>query len=201
MKKWLILGLLALAIVTTIWAQGIRISELKGERDRYRENTDVLLSEVESYKVRDSLNVVRTGVLELRLSEFERYRAEDAALIKELRGKNRDLSSLVTAQTRTINELRAIPKDTVIIVDSIPVQAKSVEIHNEWFDFRGVLTDTEFTGELENREALMIANTITYKRFLGFLWKTKRVDDIQVDVVSKNPHTTIISVDAIEIKK
>lgn len=201
MKKWIFILIAAIALSVVIWAQASRIGQLRDERDRYRQNSDVLLTEVEQYKVNDSLNASRVGVLELKIAEYERYRAEDASLIRSLTGKNRELQNIVTSQTSTITELRATPKDTVIIIDSIPVPAKTVEMHNEWFDFWGVITEDDFTGRLKNREALVVANTVTYKRFLGFLWKTKQIEDIQTNVVSKNPNTTIISVDAIEIKK
>lgn len=86
MKKYLIIAAIALAVaaVVTIWVQRSRINQLTGERDKYRTNTETLLQDVFRYQTKDSLNAAKVGVLELKLSEFEKYRASDAELIKTL---------------------------------------------------------------------------------------------------------------------
>ena len=53
--------------------------------------------------------------------------------------------------------------------------------------------------QISNRESLKIVETVKYKRFLGFLWKTNKVKSRQVDVVSQNPATSIVNVDYISI--
>lgn len=108
MKKYLIIAAIALAVaaVVTIWVQRSRINQLTGERDKYRTNTETLLQDVSRYQTKDSLNAAKVGVLELKLSEFEKYRASDAELIKTLQTKNRELERVTTTQMETINELR-----------------------------------------------------------------------------------------------
>lgn len=178
------------------------IQNLRHERDRYQHNTEVLMSDVEFYKVQDSLSAAKVENLELTLKEFQRFRSEDAALIKSLQKKNRDLASVNKTQSETIIALRSIPKDTVIITkDSLIVPAVKVHSGDDWYDFDGLLTKDEFTGTLRNRDSLVVAETVKYKRFLGFLWKIKEVKDRQVDVVSKNPHTNIMGVEYVTISK
>lgn len=63
------------------------------------------------------------------------------------------------------------------------------------------LFEWEFTGTFENRDSLLVAETVKYKRFLGFLWKTSKVKDRKVDVVSKNPHTKILGVEFTTIRE
>lgn len=203
MKKWVYIVIAAaiLAVVAIIWGQSARITQLKDERNRYERNTETLLSDVEHYRVRDSLNAARVQSLELTVKEYERYRADDAALIKELKQRNRDLAAVNKTQSQTIIELRAIPRDTVVIRDSVRVPAVSVHCGDAWFDFDGLLTEKEFTGTLANRDSLVIAESVKYKRFLGFLWKTRKVKDRQLDVVSKNPHTEIMEIEHVVIEK
>ena len=178
-----------------------RIDRLTAERDRYKGKTETLLSDVETYKIRDSLNAARVLSLELTVKEYERFRAEDAELIRSLKAKNRDLSAINKTQSQTIIELSAVPHDTVIIVrDSIQVPAVAVHCGDAWFDFDGLLSKEQFTGTLDNRDSLMIAETVKYKRFLGFLWKTRKIEDRQLDVVSRNPHTTILGLEYVVIK-
>lgn len=198
--KGIVCGIV-IAVLTTITVQHRRIERLTAERDRYKGNAETLFSDVETYKVRDSLNAARVQGLELTVKEYQKFRAEDAALVKELTTKNRDLSVINKTQAETIIELRAAAKDTVIIRDSVPVPAMALHCGDAWFDFDGLLADGEFTGTLSNRDSLVLAESVRYKRFWGFLWKTKKVADRQLDCVSKNPHTRIIGIEHIVIEK
>ena len=204
MKTWVKIAVLAVVIITAaiavIWVNRT-IDRLTAERDRYKGNTETLLSDVEHYRVRDSLNAARVQSLELTVKEFERFRAADAALIKELKQRNRDLAAVNKTQSQTIIDLRAIPRDTVVIRDSVRIPAVAVHCGDAWFDFDGLLTEKGFTGTLANRDSLVIAESVKYKRFLGFLWKTRKVEDRQLDVVSKNPHTELMGVEYVVIER
>lgn len=177
------------------------IENLRQECSRYRHNTETLLGDVEFYKVQGLLSAARVEDLELTIREFRRFRSEDAALIESLQRKNRDLASVNKTQSETIIALQAIPRDTVIIRDSVPVHAVKVHCGDAWYDFEGLLTQEEFTGELQSRDSLLVAETVRYKRFLGFLWKTRSVKDRQIDVVSRNPHTQIMGIEHITISR
>ena len=189
------------AILSALYFQHRRIEQLRGERDRYQHNTEMLLSDVETYNVRDSLSAARVQSLELTVKEFERFRANDAKLIRELKAKNRDLAAVNKTQSQTIIDLLAIPRDTIIIRDSIPTPAVAVHCGDVWFDFNGLLMADKFTGTLTNRDSLVVAESVQYKRFLGFLWKTNKVKNRRMDVVSKNPHTIIMGVEYVVIEK
>ena len=180
---------------------GVQAHKGKADAERYRANTETLLSDVERYRVRDSLSAARVQSLELTVKEFERFRAEDAALIKELKQRNRDLAAVNKAQAQTIIDLWAVPRDTVIIVrDSIRVPAVAIHCGDAWYDFDGWLTEGQFTGVLKNRDSILLAETVKYHRFLGFLWKTNKVDERTLQAVSRNPHTTIENLEHILIE-
>ena len=206
MKKYLIIAAIALAVaaVVTIWVQRSRINQLTGERDKYRTNTETLLQDVSRYQTKDSLNAAKVGVLELKLSEFEKYRASDAELIKTLQTKNRDLERVTTTQMETINELRATVRDSVVYLpgDTVTTVLRCVDIVEPYFELHGCATpDGQFTGTHINRDSLLIAETVQYKRFWGFLWKTKKIKNREIDVVSKNPATRILGVEFVTIEK
>lgn len=201
-KKWIIVAVVILAAAIAVILVDRKIDRLTAERDRYKGNTETLLSDVETYRVRDSLNAARVQSLELTVKDYERFRSEDAMLIKSLQRKNRDLASVNKTQSETIISLQSVPKDTVVITkDSLIVPAVRIHSGDAWYDFDGLLTKEEFAGTLRNRDSLVVAETVKYKRFLGFLWKTKQIKDRQVDVVSKNPHTEILGVEHITISK
>lgn len=206
MKKYLIIAAIALAVsaVVTIWVQRSRINTLTGERDKYRTNTETLLQEVSRYQTKDSLNAAKVGVLELKLSEFEKYRASDAELIKTLQTKNRELERVTTTQMETINELRATVRDSVVYLpgDTVTTVLRCVDIVEPYFELHGCATpDGQFTGTHINRDSLLIVETVQYKRWLGFLWKTKKIKNREIDVVSKNPATKIWGVEFVTIEK
>lgn len=206
MKKYLIIAAIALAVaaVVTIWVQRSRINQLTGERDKYRTNTETLLHDVSRYQTKDSLNAAKVGVLELKLSEFEKYRASDAELIKTLQTKNRELERVTTTQMETINELRATVRDSVVYLlgDTVTTVLRCVDIVEPYFELHGCATpDGQFTGTHINRDSLLIVETVQYKRWLGFLWKTKKIKNREIDVISRNPHTKIMGVEYIEIEK
>lgn len=201
MRRRLIVAAVMAAVLVVIVLQGLSVRRIKSERNRYERNTESLLLNVEQYKIRDSLHAARVQSLELTVKEFERFRADDAALIKELKQRNRDLAAVNKTQSQTIIDLRAIPRDTVVVRDSVKVPAVAVHCGDAWFDFDGLLTEKEFTGTLANRDSLVIAESVKYKRFLGFLWKTRKVENRQLDVVSKNPHTKIMGIEHVIIEK
>lgn len=205
MKKYLIIAAIALAVaaVVTIWVQRSRINQLTGERDKYRTNTETLLQDVSRYQTKDSLNAVKVGVLELKLSEFERYRASDAELIKTLQTKNRELERVTTTQMETINELRATVRDSVVYLpgDTVTTVLRCIEYSDKWVDFDGCIKNNTFSGKIITRDSLLITETVQYKRWLGFLWKTKRIKNREFDIVSKNPHTKITGFEVITIEK
>lgn len=203
MKKYLILAAIIMAVAVAFWVQQSRIKSLTAERDKYRSNTETLLQDVRTYQTKDSLNAAKVGNLELKLSEYKKYRADDAALIKSLQTKNRDLQRVTTAQMETINELRANVRDSIVYLpgDTVTTVLRCIEYSDKWVDFDGCIINNTFSGKIINRDSLLIAETVQYKRFWGFLWKTKKIKNREIDVVSKNPSTRILGVEFVTIEK
>lgn len=193
-----------MAVAAAFWFQQKRINNLTEERDKYRSNTEILLQDVKTYQTKDSLNAIKVGNLELSLAEYKKYRADDAALIKSLQTKNRDLQRVTTAQMETINELRANVRDSIVYLpgDTVTTVLRCVDIVEPYFELHGCATpDGQFTGTHINRDSMLIVETVQYKRWLGFLWKTKKIKNREIDVVSKNPATKILGVEFVTIEK
>ena len=199
LKRILIAVAAIVVAAIAFMVMGVIIHNLSQEKARYERNTEALMQGIEQYKVRDSLNAARVQTLELTVRDFERLRSEDAQLIKEMQVKTRNLASVNKTQAETIIRLSAIPRDTVLIRDSIKTPAVAVHCGDYWYDFEGVLARDEFTGKLRNRDSLVLVESVEYKRFLGFLWRTKQIKRKSMDVMSRNPHTTIIGVEYLQI--
>lgn len=203
MKKYLILAAIILAVAAAFWVQQKRINNLTVERDKYRSNTETLLQDVKTYQTKDSLNAAKVGGLELKLSEFKKYRADDLALIKTLQTKNRDLQRVTTTQLETINELRANVRDSIVYLpgDTVTTVLRCIEYSDKWVDFDGCIINNTFSGKIITRDSLLITESVQYKRWLGFLWKTKRIKNREFDIVSKNPNSKITGFEVITIEK
>lgn len=203
MKKYIILAAIIMAVAAAFWIQQSRIKRLTDERDKYRSNTEILLQDVKTYQTKDSLNAIKVGNLELSLAEYKKYRADDLALIKTLQTKNRDLERVTTTQMETINELRATVRDSIVYLpgDTVTTVLRCIEYSDKWVDFDGCIINNMFSGKIITRDSLLITESVQYKRFLNFLWKTKRIKNREFDIVSKNPYTKITGFEVITIEK
>ena len=91
MNKIYLIG--GIALTVSIAAIGILSNRLKAvteERDIQRKNVETLFTDVEGYEVRDSLKAATIADLQLTLSQYKRFREEDAELISDVLGEFRD---------------------------------------------------------------------------------------------------------------
>ena len=194
MKRILIeLSILAIAIIALILS-GRKISKLKEENDRISSNQELLLSQRDSflsvcdkYKVSDSLNAVEAKELRLTIEEYERHKKRDMALIKRLKSAKSDISSVVTHELETTNKL-SIPLN-----DTSKIDFDCFTNESEFFSISVCVYNDKDSVDV------MVCNRVTYRRFLGFLWKTKRVKSRQIDVLSLNPNTEITGCEYVTI--
>lgn len=179
------------------------ISILREDLSRYKQNTTVLMQDIEQYRTSDSLNAAKVGVLSLKLSEMEDLRAEDIKTIESLKIKKRELEQITTMQMQTIANIKGEVRDSIVYRDKIIRDTvKALNVSDEWIDLHGVIYDDGvFDGTLEVRDSLTIVETVQHKRFLGFLWRTKRIKSREVDVVNKNPYSQIVGLESITIEQ
>ena len=209
-----LLNYLAIGVILLIITLGsfFKIKALKADNARLKSNQELLMSqkngllkEEQKYKVADSLNAIKVSQLELTLKEYKQYYAEDQALINQLKSKKETLQKVVTSQLETINTLSTNLTDSIRI-DTVTLQVdtlKCFDYRSKWTDIKGCvdLKTDSLALQIKNRESLVIAETVTYKRFLGFLWKTKKIKSRQISIVSLNPNTQIINCEYTHIKE
>ena len=198
MKTIYITLLLALLCGTLMY----RVDRLIAENKTLKANQEVLLkdyktalADVTKYKVSDSLNAATVGILELSLNEYKKARTEDYALIAKLRNAKDKVTSISSTLTTTTDTIY-IP--TYIKADSL----RCFNYESTWTDISGCLDLKTDSLDIQfiNRESLKVVETTTYKRFLGFLWKTNKVKSQQVNILSENPATQIIQAELINIE-
>ena len=195
MKKLIpYLGTIVLfGIIGLLWSQFL---SQKNSLNRIKENMEVLLKsnndlilKAHHYQIQDSLNVAQIKSLELTVKEFKTYQEKDAKLIKSLKIRNKDLETLVNTKLET--------RDTILVAvhDTVPGIA-TFNYTSTWTDLSGTIDMINDTMQVNitNREDLEIIESVTRKRFLGFLWYCKKLESRKIDVVSHNPNTTIKNV-------
>ena len=182
----------------------IKTSNLTKENARLQNNQSILLSEnnaliaeSQKYKTSDSLNAIKVNELRLTLEEYKKYRSDDLALINRLKVDKREMQKVIDLQARTIDDLSAPLHDTIVIYKGSEISAKAFSYKSQWTDVDGVvnLQSDSVSLSIKNRESLVIVESVKYKRFLGFLWRTKRIKSRSVDIVSRNPNTEIVDAD------
>lgn len=174
---------------------------LKDEKVKYRANTATLAQETKRYKTSDSLNAVRVGILTLRIEEYKELRAKDLATINTLKIKNRKLTQISKVQTTTTAEISGSIRDSIVYRDKfITDTLQCLHYNDHWLQVDACIDHNgEFDGTITNTDSIYIVASVQYKRFLGFLWRTSKIKNKQVDVVSSNPHTVINSVEYVII--
>ena len=200
MRRRLILAAIMAAMLVVIVLQGVSVSRIKSERNRYKVNTRTLLVDVNTYKVRDSLNAAKAQDLSLKLSELKKYRQEDAKLIADMEVKLRNLQAVASMVTETRTEfVTKIVRDTIFKAVNDTNKAAIIDYEDKWLTFKGRLENGQFRGNIISRDSLLIAENVRYKRFL--FWRTKRIKSRDFRVVTKNPHTKIVDCEHIIVEK
>lgn len=167
------------------------------ENKAQKNNIEVLLDSVATYRISDSLNAIHLGELQFELSEYKKYREEDAKLIKKLKADKPQ--TIIKTETRTEYKIITQIKDSIIYKDTI----KAIDYSSKWTDLHGFISNDSIHINISNREELLLVEAIQRKKFIGiklpvWLFGYKRKT---LDIVSKNPNTTIKDIEYVNIKK
>jgi hypothetical protein len=193
----LILAVLSLSIaVSVLFRNG---KQLETERNKYRHNTDALLSDVKRLRIDSTITAVDIKTLRLTLDEYRQYRAEDAEKIRKLGVKLKDLQ-LAAKHSLEINApLEAELKDSVIVRDTVRVHVKTIEMDTPYLHLSGTIEDNCLSGNIHLPVTLQQAVWIEPRyRFLWWRWGTKAVHQT---VSSDNPYVEIMYSEVIEIRR
>jgi hypothetical protein len=149
---------------------------------------------------KDSLNAASVGELQLKLAELNKYRSDDMKLIESLQVDRKRLQQITTTQTQTIYELNTNVRDSTVyrennIVDTL----HCIDIAEKWFDLNGCInSESKFVGRFENRDSLLYVEHVIPRQFLFIKWGVK---ERKQEIVSRNPHTTIVGAEFITLRK
>ena len=177
-------------------------AKLKSENEILQTNVGTLLTGAEQYKVKDSLQVATIANLELSISEYRRYKAEDKKLLESLKIDNNRLKGIIKTQTESFYEQTTLLRDSVKMLLSpdsveIPVNIKTAQFADQWHSLNVTIQGDSLNYKLRTKESLLITNHVVPKRFLFFKFGCR---EVRTEVVSKNPYVGDIQVESITIR-
>lgn len=194
-------------IITTalcIWVAFLFFAnaKLKSENEILQTNVGTLLTGAEQYKVKDSLQVATIANLELSISEYRRYKAEDKKLLESLKIDNKRLKGIINTQTESFYQQTTLLRDSVRMLLSpdsveIPVNIKTARFADQWHSLNVTIQGDSLNYKLRTKESLLITNHVVPKRFLFFKFGCR---EVRTEVLSKNPYVGDIQVESITIR-
>lgn len=223
MKRYLFLALLVL--FGLLWAQTVRLRGERAERRRMQSNNEVLTDSVEFYRTESGKSAASRQVFELRASELERYNAQLAATVRELRIKARRLEAAAMTATRTEVQITAPlepagPQPSAwekygagvrTAADSVKaaldrklsgqpkvLEAKVFRWSDRHVSVDGIIRADSVSCHVISIDTLQQIVHRVPRRFLFIRWGTKAV---RQEVVSSNPHTQIVYTEYIELRR
>lgn len=198
MNKILVKCLLVAVVLLggAVWLQYRYTVRLKSERDRYLSNTTALLSEVKRMQVDSAMMALDAKTLQLTLDEYKRFRAEDAATIKRLGVKVKNLEAAARHEMEVAGPIDAAVRDTVIIRDTVPILRQKVEMLTPHIELSGIIEDERLKGSIRIPVTLNQAVWVEYRGW----WFWKRVKALHQTISSDNPYVEIKYSEYIKIK-
>lgn len=196
MRKVTVIGFVLLAAaVCVLWHRNVR---LRGERDRYRSNTEVLMSDMKRLRIDSATMAVDVKGLRLNVEEYKRLRRGDAEKIKAMGVKLRRLQAAARHEVVVSGPIDAAVRDTVVVRDTVPLVRQKVEMITPHIRLTGLIEDSRLKEEIRVPVTLHQAIWIEYKRRWLFWKKAKAVHQ---RITSDNPYVEIEYTEYIQIEK
>jgi len=196
-KSTLYLSLAVLLLGMAVAFLWQRNNYLKGERDRYRGNTEALLTDMKRIRIDSTTMAVDANTLRLRVDEYKRLRAEDAEKIKRLGVKIKNLEAAARHEIEVAGPIDAAVRDTVVIRDTVPLLRQKVEMITPHIRLTGLIETGRLTGEIRVPVTLNQAVWVEYKGW----WFWKRVKAVHQTISSDNPYVDIRYSEYIKMEK
>ena len=200
-SKWLLLIIVCLITILSITIVNNR--KIRYDRDLWKENTKSLSTDLESYKINDSIYAARINGLVLSLNDAKIYNSELINKIKNLNIKNKELASIVAIQQKQLS----MNPDTVFVPIVPPTDTTDRKFHvkytDDWTNANIEIIDKGSTAfvppngmQYQTRDSIYIGTKIKYKG----CWFWKKAIGVEVHLYNSNPHATIVGGQYIELR-
>ena len=197
MRKLIVALLVLLVSACIFFAHGWR--EQKKENKRLAGNQSALLADVQLYKTQAGESAAKVQKLELTKSEFERQCVTLKNEVEALGIKTKRLESVINTSTKTEVQVTAPVRDSIVYRDreQPPDTLRCFDFTDNYLKVNGCIEKDSFNGRVESLDTLIHVAHRVPKKFLFFRFGCKA---IELEVVSKNPHSKITYSRYIELK-
>lgn len=193
-----ILLILIVTLVVIVCLLASRNIHLSKEKERYRINTDALLSDIQEKQIDSAMMASTVKVLQISLEEYEHYRTEDAATIRKMGVKIKNLEAVARHDIEINAPIEAEIKDSVVFKDTVPIFIRNIKMDTPYIKLDGVIENNRLSGEIHLPVHLHQAVWIEYKhKFLWWHWKVKAIHQT---ISPDNPYVEIKYSEFIDIK-
>ena len=170
--------------------------DIREDRNRLSDNQRSLMSDIEFYMTKDSLSAASVERLTLSNREFNQYCDDLEKQVKDLNLKVKRLQSVSQTATETKYVIKTVIRDSVIPerMDTL----RCINFRNDYLTLSGCVDRESFCGTIESRDTLVQIVHRVPRKFLFIRWGTKA---IRQEVISKNPYSSIVYSEYIELKK
>lgn len=170
--------------------------DIREDRNRLSDNQRSLMSDIEFYMTKDSLSAASVERLTLSNREFNQYCDDLEKQVKDLNLKVKRLQSVSQTATETKYVIKTVIRDSVIPerMDTL----RCIDFRNDYLTLSGCVDRESFCGTIESRDTLIQIVHRVPRKFLFIRWGTKA---IRQEVISKNPYSSIVYSEYIELKK
>ncbi len=191
--------LAALAVLAgVVLMQRHRIQRLRQENNALNTNVEALMEGSRRYRTADSLHAAGIEALEMRLSEYKKWRQQDAELIESLKIRLRRIESVARHTTQSGYRLVVPVRDTVYLYRDRPDTARTFVHRSPYIDLRGRLERDSVALDFTTRDTLVQVVHRVPRRFLFLRYGTR---SLRQEIVSRNPHTQITYTEYIKLNK
>ena len=150
MKKYIIIGVIFLALVLSLGISIKSCSNLKQEKVKLENNQDVLIKENTKFKTKDGLNATKINSLTMDLSSTKDYYKNLVVEAKAAGIKEGRITSITQVATVTTDTLRIKVRDTIYLKDTL----KCFNYKDKFFTINGCLKRDSINLNYSNVDSL-----------------------------------------------
>jgi hypothetical protein len=215
MNKYLviIIGVLSISLIGCVYGW----KQAQKEKDRLKSNQEALLSDIVFYETKSGETAASVLMLELSISELERYKNELVKTVAELGIKLKRVESVTTSTIQSDLDVIAQLKDSGAVttnnfneqgmgllrippLEPIPAPAimKTFNWKDGWVSVSGTILGSEVSCRVQSLDTLTQVVHRVPHQFWFIKWGAKA---IRQEMVNKNPHNKIVYTEYIQLKR
>ena len=179
-------------------AQSKHLQQVKKERDLYQNNTESLLLDIGILRRDSIVQAYQSKALTLSIDEFKRYREQDANVIKDLKLKLKQVTSISKQSMEVKVPVNAPVKDTVVIINNVVDTIKAIQYVDKHVSFDGYIRRYSMKADIKVPVTItQVIHKVPKRKFLWWSWGCKAIKQV---IITDNPYVQLNYSEYIQLK-